>query len=157
MKKVMIPLGLLLAGVTLWVVLVSFPDTQTSQKTVVETDKAPAAIGPYSQGVVAGETLYLAGQIGLVPESGELAGDSLDLEAQARQTFRNLRAVSEAAGYSFSDVVSVEVYLADMDDYGDFNAIYGEFFEGYRPARAVVEVARLPRDALVEVKMTAVK
>lgn len=155
MKKWMIPLGLLLAGAAIWLVLAYLPDSQTSRRTVIETDRAPAAIGPYSQGVVAGETLYLAGQIGLVPETGELAGDSL--EAQARQTFRNLRAVCEAAGYSFSDVVSVDVYLADMDHYGAFNAIYGEFFEGYRPARAVVEVARLPRNALVEVKMTAVK
>lgn len=156
--------GFLLLGALLWLLLVwrpgeggMRPDTAETgtPKTVVETDRAPAAIGPYSQGVVAGNTLYLAGQIGLVPETGELAGDSM--EAQARQVFRNLRAVCEAAGFGFEDVVSVEVYLADMDHYGAFNTIYAEYFEGYRPARAVTEVARIPRDALVEIKMTAVK
>ncbi len=157
MKRWLTATAFILAGAVLWYGLVYLPgpDGSGSDKTVIETDGAPAAIGPYSQGVVAGETLYLAGQIGLVPETGELAGDSL--EAQVRQTFRNLRAVCEAGGFDFSDVVSVEVYLADLDDYETFNAIYREYFEGYRPARAVLEVSRLPRDALVEIKMTAVR
>lgn len=157
--------GFLLFGILLWLLLVWMPGEGGMQgsasgeagttKTVVETDRAPAAIGPYSQGVIAGNTLYLAGQIGLVPETGELAGD--DIVSQARQAFRNLQAVCEAGGYGFEDVVSVEVYLADLDNYEVFNKIYAEYFEGYRPARAVTEVSRIPRDALVEIKMTAVK
>lgn len=155
MKRWLTATAFVLAGAALWYGLFYLPGPDGSDKTVIETDGAPAAIGPYSQGVVAGETLYLAGQIGLVPETGELAGDSL--EAQVRQTFRNLQAVCEAGGFDFSDVVSVEVYLADLDDYEAFNAIYREYFEGSRPARAVLEVSRLPRDALVEIKMTAVR
>lgn len=155
MKRWLTATALVLAGAALWYGLVYLPGPEGADKTVIETERAPAAIGPYSQGVVAGNTLYLAGQIGLVPETGELAGETL--EAQVRQTFRNLRAVCKAGGFDFSDVVSVEVYLADLDDYDAFNAIYREYFEGYRPARAVLEVSRLPREARVEIKMTAVR
>ncbi|MDZ7772470.1 MAG: Rid family detoxifying hydrolase [Balneolaceae bacterium] len=153
--------GFLLLGALLWLLLIKLPGQgeprvgEATPKTVVETDRAPEAIGPYSQGVIAGNTLYLAGQIGLVPETGELAGEGM--EAQARQVFRNLQAVCEAGGFGFEDVVSVEVYLADMGHYEAFNKIYAEYFEGYRPARAVTEVSRIPRDALLEIKMTAVK
>lgn len=102
-----------------------------------------------------GNTLYAAGQIGLVPETGELAGE--DLESQTRQTLNNLRAVLEAAGYSLSDVVSVDVYLDDLENYSVFNDIYSEYFSESKPARGVVEVARIPRDAKVEIKLVAVK
>ena len=122
---------------------------------VIETEKAPAAIGPYSQGILAGNTLYAAGQLGLVPETGAMAGDGL--EGQTRQALDNLGAVLEAAGMSFEDVVSVDVFLDDIESFSAFNAIYSEYFTANRPARAVVEAARLPRDALVEIKLIAVR
>lgn len=125
------------------------------ERSIIQTDNAPAAIGPYSQAVMVGNTLYAAGQIGLVPETGELAGE--DLESQTRQTLNNLRAVLEAAGYSLSDVVSVDVYLDDLENYSVFNDIYSEYFSESKPARGVVEVARIPRDAKVEIKLVAVK
>jgi 2-iminobutanoate/2-iminopropanoate deaminase len=127
------------------------------RRTIIQTENAPTAIGPYSQAVVVGNTLYAAGQIGLVPETGELAGD--DLESQTRQTLDNLKAVLEAGGFSLSDsdVVSVDVYLDDLDNYTAFNEIYSEYFYDSKPARGVVEVSRIPRDAKVEVKLMAVK
>lgn len=124
------------------------------KRIIIQTDNAPAAIGPYSQGILAGHTLYTAGQIGLVPETGEMAGE--DLESQARQTLDNLNAVLEEAGFSMNDVVSVDVYLSDLSDYSAFNEIYAEYFSESRPARAVVEVTRIPRDAKVEIKLVAV-
>lgn len=125
------------------------------ERVVIVTNDAPEAVGPYSQGILAGNTLYAAGQIGLVPESGELAGE--DLESQSRQTLDNLKAVIEAAGMNLGDVVQVQVYLVDMDDYSEFNAIYSEYFSDSAPARAVVEVAALPLGAKVEIMATAVR
>jgi 2-iminobutanoate/2-iminopropanoate deaminase len=102
-----------------------------------------------------GNTLYAAGQIGLVPETGELAGE--DLESQTRQALNNLQAVLEEAGFTMNEVVSVDVYLKNLDDYSEFNEIYAEYFSESKPARAVVEVSRIPRDAKVEIKLEAVK
>lgn len=125
------------------------------QRTIIQTENAPAALGPYSQGILVGNTLYAAGQIGLVPETGELAGE--DLKAQTRQALDNLRAVLETAGFSMDNVVSVDVYLDDLENYSAFNEIYAEYFSESKPARAVVEVSRIPRDAKVEIKLVAVK
>jgi 2-iminobutanoate/2-iminopropanoate deaminase len=122
---------------------------------VVQTDQAPAAIGPYSQAIRADRWLFLSGQIGLMPASGQFAGDGL--VEQATQVLLNMRNVLEAAGYGLPDVVSVDVFLVDIAQFGSFNSLYQEFFGGHKPARAVVEVKGLPRGALVEVKCVAYK
>ncbi|WP_349294186.1 RidA family protein [Gracilimonas sediminicola] len=125
------------------------------QKKIINTDNAPAAVGVYSQAIQVGNTLYLSGQIGLIPESRELAGD--DLESQTHQTLKNIRAVLKAAGYEMSDVVKAQVFLDDMNDYSAFNEVYVQYFPENPPARAVVEVSRIPLDAKVEIMVTAVK
>ena len=126
-----------------------------SEKKIINTDNAPAAVGIYSQAVQAGNTLYLSGQIGLIPESRELAGE--DLESQAHQTLSNIKTVLEAAEFAMSDVVKAQVFLDDMDDYAAFNDVYIQYFPENPPARAVVEVSRIPLDAKVEIMVTAVK
>ena len=124
-------------------------------KRVITTDGAPEAIGPYSQAVQVGTTLYLAGQIGLDPETGTLVEGGI--EAETQRALDNLQAVIEAAGFSMADVVEAQVFLADLEEYGPMNAVYGSYFEAAAPARAAVQVARLPRDARVEIKLTAVR
>ena len=124
-------------------------------KTIISTDKAPAAIGPYSQAVQVGNMLFLAGQIALDPESGKMIMGGI--EEQTHRVMQNLRAVLEAAGLTFNDVVQTQAFLKDLNHYGKFNAIYAKYMGENRPARAVVEAARIPKDALVEVMMTAVK
>jgi 2-iminobutanoate/2-iminopropanoate deaminase len=133
-------------------------DDQTgtaSDREIIATSVAPAAIGPYSQAVRVGGTLYLSGQIGIDPATGEMVAGGVVPET--RQVLVNARAVLAAAGYAPSDVVQAIVFLADMDDYGLVNEIYAEFFPEEAPARAAVQVARLPKDARVEIMMTAVK
>ena len=130
-------------------------ESQSLEKQVISTDSAPASIGVYSQAIRSGNTLYLSGQIGLIPETRELAGD--DLEAQTHQTLRNIQSVLEAAGYAMSDVVKAQVFLDDMNDYSAFNEIYMTYFTTDPPARAVVEVSRIPLDAKVEIMVTATK
>ena len=120
----------------------------------VTTDKAPAAIGPYSQAVKAGNLLFLSGQIPLDPATGHLVEGGID--AQTRRVFLNIGAILEAAGASFDNVVSAGVFLADMNDFSKMNAIYAEYFSSPAPARATVQVARLPKDCLVEIQVTAV-
>ncbi|MDT8436996.1 MAG: RidA family protein [Gemmatimonadota bacterium] len=119
----------------------------------VRTERAPAAIGPYSQAVRAGGFLFSAGQIGLEPASGELAAN--DVVGQARQVLRNLAAVLEAAGAGFGDVVRTTVYLADMDDFAAVNAVYAEHFTAPFPARSTVAAAGLPKGARVEIDLIA--
>ena len=125
------------------------------EREVIQTDDAPAAIGPYSQAVRVGNTLYLAGQIGLEPATGQLVAGGI--EAQTHQALRNIQAILAAAGFSLADVVQVQAYLADLDDYAAFNAVYATYFGDSPPARAVVEAARIPRDARVEIMATAVR
>lgn len=120
----------------------------------VATPEAPEAIGPYSQAVRAGHTLYLAGQIALDPESGAMVDGGI--EAETRQVMANLQAVLNAAGMDFGDVVQTQVFLADLDEFGAMNEIYGSYLEEPFPARATVEVAALPRGARVEIQMVAV-
>ncbi len=117
-------------------------------KTVIHTNQAPAAIGAYSQAIRAGNTVYLSGQIPLVPETMQLAGD--DFEAQAHQVFKNLRAVCEAAGGSLNHIVKLNAYLTDLSHFATFNAVMEQYFDAPYPARAAVGVASLPRGALVE-------
>jgi 2-iminobutanoate/2-iminopropanoate deaminase len=123
------------------------------EKRTIQTDKAPAAIGPYSQGVGLGPWLFVSGQLGIDPETGELAGP--DLAAQARQALDNLKQILAAGGCTLADVVSVDVFLADMGNFTEFNGIYGEYFSENKPARAAIEVSALPRGGAVEVKCIA--
>ncbi len=119
----------------------------------IHTDGAPAAIGPYSQACVAGGFLFSAGQIGLNPELGELVGPGI--REQAYRVFANLRAVLEAAGVGFGDVVKTTVYVADMADFAELNAIYAEHFSEPYPARSTIEAGSLPMGARVEIDVVA--
>jgi 2-iminobutanoate/2-iminopropanoate deaminase len=119
----------------------------------IHTDDAPAAIGPYSQAIEAGGYLFSAGQIALVPGTGEMVQGGV--EAQARQVFSNLAGVLGAANLGFRDVVKTTVYLADMSDFATVNAVYGEHFAEPYPARSTVAAAGLPKGALVEIDVIA--
>lgn len=121
--------------------------------TMIQTDRAPAALGPYSQAVRAGEWLFVSGQLGLIPATGQFAGEGL--QEQAAQALQNLRAILEKAHLGLSNVVSVDVFLLDMTQFAAFNKIYEAFFGSHKPARAVVAVSGLPRGALVEIKCVA--
>lgn len=123
--------------------------------TAVHTDLAPAAIGPYSQAIVAGNTVYVSGQLPIDPATGSFAGS--DIAAQTRQSLANLKSILNAAGADLSDVVKTTVYLADIADFAAMNAVYAEFFAAPYPARAAFEVACLPKNALVEIECVAVK
>ena len=115
----------------------------------IHSDHAPAAIGPYSQAIRAGDTVYLSGQTPLVPATGQMVEG--DIEAQARQAFDNLRAVCAAAGGSFDDIVRLGLYLTDLSDFTRVNAVMAEYFESPYPARSTVEVPALPKGAVFEV------
>ena len=131
------------------------PDRQAAPPLeVVESSEAPPAIGPYSQAIRAGHTVYLAGQLGIDPASGDLVAGGI--REETRQAMENLGAVLRAAGLGFEHVVLSQVYLQDVEEFGAMNEVYGEYFRDAPPARATVEVARLPRDGRVEIQMTAV-
>lgn len=119
----------------------------------IQTDKAPAAIGPYSQGIISDQLLFVSGQIGMKPETGELAGP--DFAAQANQALTNLSQIVLSAGSDLSRVVSVDVFLTSMGNFSKLNRIYQEFFQGTKPARAVIEVSGLPKGACIEIKCIA--
>lgn len=120
---------------------------------IVTTNRAPAAIGPYSQAVVAQGLVFVSGQIPLDPATSALVEGGI--AAQTRQVLNNLQAILEAAGSSLTVVIKTTVYLADLADFGEMNAVYAEFFSGDPPARATVQAAALPRGALVEIEATA--
>lgn len=122
-------------------------------KTVFATNDAPGAIGPYSQAVQAGNMVFVSGQLPIDPATGAFAGD--DIKSQTRQSLTNIKNILASEGLDMSQVIRVGVFLKDMDMFGDMNAVYGEFFEKDYPARAAVEVARLPKDALVEIEALA--
>jgi 2-iminobutanoate/2-iminopropanoate deaminase len=119
---------------------------------VVSTKEAPAAIGPYSQGIIVNNVFYSSGQIPLTAEGEMVNGD---VQVQTHQVFKNLQAVLEEAGASLESVVKTTVFIKDMNDFGKVNEIYGEYFHTHKPARSCVEVARLPKDALVEIEVIA--
>ncbi len=121
---------------------------------VISTTNAPQALGPYSQGIRAGEFVFCAGQVGLDPASGKIVEGGV--EAQTRRALQNLSGVLQAAGSSLDRVVKTTVFLANMDDFQKMNAVYAEFFPSTKPARSTVQVARLPRDAAVEIEAIAV-
>lgn len=123
------------------------------EMSIIKTNKAPAAIGPYSQAIVANQMIFVSGQLGLIPESGEMAGP--DFTSQARQALNNMTQVLKAAGTDLDKVASVDVFLTNIDDFAEFNTIYQEFFTNHKPARAVVAVKSLPKAALVEIKCIA--
>ena len=124
-------------------------------KEIISTTGAPGAIGPYSQAVKAGDLLFVSGQLPIDPATGAFAGD--DIAAQTRQSLTNVKNIVEAAGMTMDDVLRVGVFLKDMEHFAAMNAVYGEFFTGDCPARAAVQVARLPKDALVEIEAVACK
>ena len=119
----------------------------------VSTSNAPAAIGPYSQAIRAGNLLFLSGQIPIDARTGALVTGGI--EAQTHQVFRNIGEILKAAGGSFDHVVSASVFLFDMNDFGKMNEVYATYFSSPAPARATVQVARLPKDCLVEIQVTA--
>ena len=128
----------------------------SSQKTAISTPNAPAAIGPYSQAVRVGDLLYTSGQVALDPVSGQMVEGGI--EAQTVRVLENLKAVLEAAGADLSQVVKTVVFLKNMGDFATMNAVYGKYFAPpgvVAPARSTVEVARLPKDALVEIELIA--
>lgn len=123
-------------------------------KEIISTDKAPAAIGPYSQGVKAGGFLFLSGQIALDPKTmAVVEGDAAE---QTEQAMKNMKGALESQGLDFSDVVKTTVFIKDMNEFGRINEVYGKFFAKDAPARSCVEVARLPKDVLVEIEAIAI-
>ncbi len=121
----------------------------------IHTEQAPAALGPYSQAIQAGNTIYVSGQLGIDPATGTYAGN--DAVSQARQSLTNIKNILAAADASMKDVVTVTVLLDDVSTFADVNQVYAEFFEEPYPARACYEVAKLPANALIEIQVTAVK
>ena len=121
---------------------------------VITSSRAPAAIGPYSLAIQAGNMLFSSGQLGLNPETGAMPEG---VEAQTRQSLATIQAILDEAGFAKSDVVKTTVFIRDMNDFAAVNAIYADFFGDIKPARSCVEVARLPRDGLVEIEFVAVK
>ena len=122
-------------------------------KQIIATDNAPAAVGPYSQGVRAGDFVFTAGQLGIVPGTKEFAGP--DIEAQTRQALENLRAVLEAGGSCLEHVIKTTVFLQDIGEFARMNAVYAEFFPDGPPARSAVQVAALPLGGRVEIEALA--
>ena len=126
----------------------------TTQREIISTSNAPAAVGPYSQAVRIGDLVYSAGQIPLNPETGKLVEGGI--EAQTRQVMQNLIAVLEAAGTSLTNVVKTTIYVTDLGDFATLNQVYGSYFDSNPPARSTVQVAALPLGANVEIEVVAV-
>jgi 2-iminobutanoate/2-iminopropanoate deaminase len=146
----------LLAFALLPLVIVGLPGcAATPAKDAVSTKDAPAAIGPYSQGIKVGNVLFLAGQISIDPKTNQYVAGSI--EEQTALTLENLKAVAAAGGMSMADIVSTSVFLKDLNDFAKMNAVYATYFKDKPPARATVQVARLPRDALIEISAIAAK
>ena len=122
--------------------------------TVIHTSDAPAAIGPYSQAILAGSVLFTSGQLGVCPETGEFPEG---IEAQTAQSLANVHAVLKGAGFQKTDVVKTTVFLQNMSDFAAVNAVYAAFFGDHKPARSCVEVARLPKGGLIEIEVIASK
>jgi len=119
---------------------------------VIHTEKAPAAVGPYSQAIQSEDTLYASGQLGIVPETGELPEG---IEAQTLQSLANVQAILEKAGFRKEDVTKTTVFLTDLDNFGLVNELYAKFFGDHKPARSCVEVSKLPKGGLVEIEFIA--
>lgn len=124
-------------------------------KTIIETHNAPTPIGPYSQAVLSGNTLYTSGQIAINPENGEMVMNSV--EEETHQVMKNMKAVLAEAKMTFDQVIKTSIFISDMDNFARINAVYNQYFTDNFPARETVEVARLPKDVNVEISMIAVK
>ncbi len=125
-------------------------------KAILNTERAPKAIGPYSQGIDTGNLMFLSGQIPICPAKGEIV--ATDIEGQTRQSLENVKAILESCGCTMDNVVKTTVFLKDIGDFGKMNEVYQGFFnEGNYPARSAVQVAALPKDALVEIEVIALK
>ena len=125
------------------------------EKKIIETSQAPSAIGPYSQAVLSGNTLYTSGQVAFKPETGELVLDTIENETQ--QVMSNMSAVLAEAGMTFDNVIKTSIFISDMDNFSRINEVYAQYFTANFPARETVEVARLPKDVNVEISMIAIK
>ena len=123
-------------------------------KQIISTSQAPAAIGPYSQAILAGGFLYASGQVPIVPQSGVI--EATDIQGQTQQVMRNMGAILEAAGLDYSHVIKTTVFIADMADFAVVNEVYAQYFKEQAPARSCVAVKSLPKGALVEIEMVAV-
>lgn len=121
--------------------------------TTVNTENAPAAIGPYSQATIYNAQAFISGQLGLVPATGGFISD--EVQDQTRQALENLKSILEACGSALTKVISVDVFLTDMNDFAKVNEVYSEFFANHKPARAATEVSGLPKGGLVEIKCIA--
>ncbi len=119
---------------------------------IIQTQKAPAAIGPYSQAIMAGDMLFTSGQLGLDPETGAL---SSAIEEQAKQSLKNVQAILDEAGFQKTDVIKTVIFLKNMSDFVTVNKIYADFFGDHKPARSCVEVSHLPKDGLIEIEVVA--
>ncbi len=141
------------------VVLISFTSCSTQHdmmKKVIYTDNAPKPIGPYSQATEAGGFIFVSGQIAINPANGELYSGS-DIKEETRQVMENLKAIVLQSGATMNDVMKCTIFLRDMQDFGDVNAVYGEYFPEYAPARETVAVAGLPKNVRVEISAIVVK
>ena len=145
MKRIAIIFGMLFIGCA----------RQPADREVISTPNAPVAIAPYSQGIRVGNTLYVSGQIGVDPGTREFVPGGI--AEQTHQVIKNIRAVLEAGGFSVEDVVQSQVFLSDINNYAAMNEVYGSYFKTAPPARAALQVARLPKDALIEIMVVAVK
>ena len=124
------------------------------ESTTILTEKAPKAIGPYSQGIKGGNLIFTSGQLPIDPETGVLIQD--DIKLATRQSIENVKAILEEAGASLNDVVKVTIFIKNMNDFALVNEVYGEYFSEHKPARSCVEVARLPKDGKIEIEAIAV-
>jgi len=122
---------------------------------MIFTEQAPKAIGPYSQAIEVNNMLFVSGQIPFIPETMELVSD--DVQEQTEQVMKNLSAILTHSGYNFEDVVKATIFIKDMNDFAKINEVYGTYFKNHKPARATVEVSRLPKDVKVEIDLIAVK
>ena len=139
-----------------WLVAIcSSPYSFSGEKKVISTNKAPGSIGPFSQALQVGNMLYVSGQVGIDPQTGKMVPGGI--EAQTHQVLKNIEVVLKEAGYSLDDVVQSHVYLSDLENYSAMNVIYSGYFRKQPPARATVEVSRIPLDALIEIMVTAAK
>ena len=125
------------------------------EKKVIKTDKAPAPVGPYSQGIIAGNFIFVSGQVPLDPKTGKMVEGTVS--QQTEQVLKNMQAILEAAGAGLKDVVKCTVFLKDMNTFSEMNQKFAEFFKDNPPARAAIEAARLPRDVGVEIEAIAIK
>lgn len=147
MKRISLFLLLVLAALSIF--------AQETEKKVIFSEKAPKVVGPYSQAIMVGNTLYVSGNIGINPENGEM--DTLNFENEFKRVMMNLEAVLAEAGMSYKNVVKATVYLINLDNYKLMNSLYAEYFQEAPPARETVEVAALPKGAHIEISCIAVR